>query len=245
MKRLVIIFPAYNEEGRIKPTLEAYVDFFSKEQNTFVVEYMVALNGCTDNTRTVVENCINANPKADITLHEWKAKIGKGGALHKAFAIAKGDYIGFVDADNSTVPEEFFILCKQVADHDGVIASRWKAGSHIIDRNSIWRQFASWLFTVAVRLIFWMPFVDTQCGAKVFKKEALHTVLPYLRVSDMAFDVELLYVLYRKGFDVIETPSRWVAHDNNSASFSKPLKVLSQGLHMIRSLFAIRFRKFI
>ena len=93
---LSIIIPAYNEENRIKPTLQAYLDFFKDKD----IEIIVIMNGCTDNTLEVVRS-LNSPKINYINIPE---AIGKGGAIIEGFKIAKGNLISYVDADNSTKP---------------------------------------------------------------------------------------------------------------------------------------------
>ena len=95
-----IIIPAYNEEKRIKETLENYINFF-KDKEKF--EILAVLNGCKDNTLSVVEE--EAKKHKEIKFKEFKEAIGKGGAIIEGFKIVKGDYICYVDADSSTRPE--------------------------------------------------------------------------------------------------------------------------------------------
>lgn len=224
--------------------LAAYVKFFFREgsDQDFVVRFLLALNGCTDDTRGVVERFASTHPK-QIIIYEWKEAIGKGGAIHRAFGRATSEYVGFVDADNSTNPKEFFRLLGALDDHDGVVASRWMAGSVVNNRHSRLRRLASVLFRTAVKVIFRMSYHDTQCGAKVFRTAVIKEILPRLRVQDMAFDVELLYILHKLNKDVIETPTVWNDSQRGSSAFPSPWRLLRSGMRMFTSIFTIRFRK--
>lgn len=57
--------------------------------------------------------------------------------------------------------------------------------------------------------MFGLPFYDTQCGAKIFRKEAIDAVLPEIRSKGFEFDVELLWRLKRKGYSIVEVPVIW------------------------------------
>lgn len=243
-KRLVIIFPAYNEEHRIAPTFQKFHDFFSQGtyRHIFDTNYFIAINGSTDRTQTVVQE-LQGKYSRVLHFREWKEHLGKGGALHYAFSEVKGDYIGFVDADGSTAPEEFAKLLPHLVHCDAVVASRFLPGSLVQDRSSIMRKIASRLFMFCVRVMFFLPVRDTQCGAKVFHERALKEVLPLLRIHNMAFDVELLYALHRCGFRIKEVPTVWVADDVGS-SLSSPWKIMKASCAMFFSLISIRLRKF-
>ena len=71
------------------------------------------------------------------------------------------------------------------------------------------RQFASRVFHLIVQLLFWMNIRDTQCGAKVMRREVVEKIHPTLRIADMAFDINLLYSMKRAGFKILEVPTEW------------------------------------
>ena len=94
---LSIVIPAYNEQERIRPTLEEYVEHFrGSHEGDF--EIIVVLNGCRDDTRGVVEKFAASAP--EVRLAEFAAPLGKGGALREGLALAEGSLLMFVDADN-------------------------------------------------------------------------------------------------------------------------------------------------
>ena len=106
--KLTIIIPAYNEEDRIKKTVQAYHDFFSSIPE-YTTEFIIVLNGCTDNTAHVIRELqqkqrIDSPPIVMIEL----SQAGKGRAIKAGFleALCKNDnLIGFVDADMATAQE--------------------------------------------------------------------------------------------------------------------------------------------
>ena len=71
------------------------------------------------------------------------------------------------------------------------------------------RQFASRVFHAIVQLLFWMNIRDTQCGAKVMRREPVEKIHSSLRIADMAFDINLLYSLKRAGYRILEVPTEW------------------------------------
>lgn len=199
--RLSIIIPAYNEEKRIGKTLEEYTKFF-KEKFGKDFEVIVILNGCKDNTLSIVK-------KYDIKFKDIKEAIGKGGAVIEGFKIAKGDFIGFVDADNATPSRAFYELYKNINGNDGIIASRWIKGARIGKKQPLSRRFASRVFNILVRALFRIGVRDTQCGAKLFRKDAIKKIVDKLGITKWGFDIDLLHLMKRNGFKVIETPTEW------------------------------------
>ena len=71
------------------------------------------------------------------------------------------------------------------------------------------RRFASRVFHLIVQALFRMNIRDTQCGAKVMRREAVEKVHSSLRIADMAFDINLLYSLNRAGYRILEVPTEW------------------------------------
>ena len=204
---LLLLIPAYNEEARIGPVLHQYATWF-KEHYKGPFELVVVLNGCRDNTLGVVKRVAEEHPS--IRYLDIADPIGKGGALIEGLKLAPlGDWIGYVDADGATAPKEFCELLKRMDQADCVIASRWLPGSVIRQSQSNKRRFASRVFHFIVQILFWMNIKDTQCGAKVLRRQAVEKIHSSLRIADMAFDINLLYSLKRAGCKVVEVPTEW------------------------------------
>ena len=205
-KHLSIIIPARNEERRIRDTLLGYGSYFSKRFNTSF-EIIVVLNNCNDNTLRVVQECIKKFPQ--ICYLDIPDPIGKGGAIVEGFRIAKGNYLGFVDADLASLPQAFDTLIPFLKDYDCVVASRLVSGAIIKKRQDFSRRLASRVFNTFVRSLFPIKIRDTQCGCKVFRRAAILRVLPELGISRWGFDINLLYLLLRNGFSIKEVPTTW------------------------------------
>ena len=204
---LLILIPAYNEERRIEPVLRDYAEFFGKNYSG-EFQIVVVLNGCTDDTLGVVRR-VGAEFSAVHAL-EFREAIGKGGALIEGLKLAAhADLIGYVDADGATPPRAFLELVRHIGEADCVIGSRWVRGAVIHQSQSGHRRFASRAFHLVVQLFFWLNIRDTQCGAKVMKRAVVEKIHPYLRIADMAFDINLLVSIKRAGFRVLEVPTEW------------------------------------
>jgi len=204
---LLLLIPAYNEEHRLEPVLRDFAEHFRKYYNgTF--QLVVVLNGCVDDTIGVVRRV--AQDYKTISALEFPGRIGKGGALIEGLKLAPlADLIGYVDADGATSPRAFLDLVKHAGEADCVIASRWVRGAILHQSQSNKRQFASRVFHTIVQVLFWMNIRDTQCGAKVIRREAVEKIHSSLRIADMAFDINLLYSLKRAGYRILEVPTEW------------------------------------
>ena len=204
---VLLLIPAYNEEKRIEPVLRDYGRYFQQEyQGKF--QLVVVLNGCTDNTLGVVQRVAKDFPS--VGWLEFKDPINKGGALIEGLKLAPlSDFIGYVDADGATPPRAFLDLIKHIDGFDCVIGSRWVPGAVLHQEQSGKRQFASRVFHFIVQIFFWMNIRDTQCGAKLMRREAIEKIHPSLRIADMAFDINLLYSLKKAGYRILEVPTEW------------------------------------
>ena len=204
---LLLLIPAYNEEHRIEPVLRDFGRYF-QEHYRGKFQLVVVLNGCTDNTLGVVERVAAEYPP--VRALEFREPIGKGGARIEGLKLAPlADVIGYVDADGATPPHAFHDLVKRIGEADCVIGSRWLPGAVLHVEQTSRRQFASRVFHRIIQYLFWMNIRDTQCGAKVMRREAVEKVHSFLRIADMAFDINLLFSLKRAGFRILEVPTEW------------------------------------
>lgn len=216
---VLLLIPAYNEELRIEPVLRDYARYF-RENYQGKFQLTVVLNGCRDNTRGVVDRVAAEFP--EVSALEYAAPIGKGGALIEGLKLApKADLIGYVDADGATAPDAFLDLIKRSAEADCVIGSRWIEGAIIHRTQTGRRQFASRVFHTIVQALFWMNIRDTQCGAKVLRREAVERVHADLCIADMAFDINLLYLIKRAGLRVLEVPTEWTDKVGSKVALGK------------------------
>ncbi len=195
-----VIIPAYNEAGRIRSLLDSLDDPLA--------EFIFVCDG-TDNTSDVIKKFADNNPELAIEILEYNKRLGKGGGVIEGLIHAKTPVAGFLDADNSTKFADYKRMVHLIGEHDGLIGSRYIKGSVILQKQGILRRILSRCFNFMIRVMFFLPYADTQCGAKIFKTEALKQVLPLMHSRGFEFDVELLWLLKRANFDVVETPVVW------------------------------------
>lgn len=212
-KRTLVI-PAYNEEMRIGSTLREYLGHFDRD-----TEIVVVLNGCHDRTGDIAASFLDPNP--NLRIIDERGVLGKGGAVTMGFSRARGDIVAYVDADGATSAAEIDRLMDQIGDADGVIGSRWIDKDVIIRKQSLFRRLASRVFNLTVQSLFNLPYKDTQCGAKVFKREAVKGVVGELGTSNLAFDVDLLYLMHKHGFELKEVPTAWEDKDGSKISMRR------------------------
>lgn len=193
--------------------LRDYCAFFASDALIVVVA-----NGCTDDTCGVVRAL--QDQFSNLRLVEISGRIGKGGAVRVGLATASEPYVGFADADGSTSAEEFSRLYRHctIGSTEAVVGSRWLPCARVEPRQPRARRIASRAFNTMVRLLFSLPFSDTQCGAKVFRRTALGEILKSLEAADFAFDIEILWRLIRRGYRVLEVPTTWSDRSSSRVS---------------------------
>ena len=211
-----VIVPAYNEEERIQNMLNLYGDYLLSRK--WDCEIVVICDG-HDSTAEIVRRM--AEKYTQIKLFEFASRLGKGGAIIEGFKKSKGDVVGFVDADEAVHPYQFEKLLGELKNYDCAIASRRIEGSQILVRQPLKREVVSKIFNMIVNSMFGLNIKDTQCGAKVFKKEVIESVVPELKSTGFEFDVELLWRIKSEGFSIKEVPITWQHTDKSSFSLKK------------------------
>lgn len=236
--KLSLVIPAHNEEKRIGATLAQYSEYFEvlREKKALDYEILVVINNTQDQTETIVRAASEQNTRIRYLNF---AQGGKGFAVIEGFLDAlkrENDLIGFVDADMATSPSEFYKLVASMGSRDGVIASRWVPGSTVRPKPSVQRKIARTAFNVLIRSLLFLPFRDTQCGAKVFRRHAVEKIVSRITMSQWAFDVDLLYICRREGFTIGEFPTVWVDQEYSKINFWKAGPRMALGIVRLRIL---------
>ena len=163
----------------------------------------------------------------------------KGGALIEGLKLAgHADLIGYVDADGATPPPAYLDLVAKIGEADCVIGSRWLPGAVIHQSQTGNRQFASRVFHFIVQSLFWLNIRDTQCGAKVMKREVAEKIHPTLCIADMAFDINLLYSINRAGFKIVETPTEWTDKAGSKVALARSSLTMFLSVVRIRLIYS-------
>ena len=207
--KVCVVIPAYNEEKRISKTLDDFSDILIKKYRKDI-NILVISDGSTDRTNEIVNEYSKKYPQIKLFVHA--VREGKGSGVTRGFEIACRDFnpdiIGFVDADPSVSGTEIIKLVDRLKDKnvEGVIASRYIKGSKLIGDLGKTRFVASRGYNLLIRLLFGLKFKDTQCGAKFFRSSAICSILDQLKLTDMSFDINLLYEMKRRKYNIEEVP---------------------------------------
>ncbi len=236
-QRLVsVVVPAYNEESRIGATLTRMSAYFQAQP--YRVEILVVDDGSTDGTRDVVKELAAAHP--EIFLLTYAENRGKGHAVRYGVLHSQGDRVLFSDADLATPIEEIEKLYAAL-DAGSAIAfgSRDVEGSQLEKRQSFVREFGGKTFNKLVQLIAVPGIHDTQCGFKLFTRDAAQKIFALCQVDQYAFDVEVLYLALRVyKMPIAEVPVRWAHQEGSKVRFAR------DAVRMLKTLFKIRCTRY-
>ena len=203
---LTIVVAAFNEAERLPATLPRLASFCDARPDTDV---LIVNDGSEDDTCGVIETFARAHP-AVRAIHNASNR-GKGHALRQGVMAVNREWILLTDADLSTPLDEIDNLFAAANASEAPIA----IGSRAIDRGLVGvrqpaaREWSGRFFNVVMRTITGLPFRDTQCGFKLYRREAAHIVFPRQRLDGFAADVENLMTARVHGLRVVEVPVRW------------------------------------
>jgi glycosyltransferase involved in cell wall biosynthesis len=219
---LSIVIPAYNEERRIEPSLEAVRAWLVARGRP--AEVLVVDDGSRDATPRIVEREAARYAESGISLRllgDGK-NHGKGASVRTGMLEARGRVALFTDADLSAPIEEAPKLVDPILAGGATIV----LGSRGIDKSMIGvhqpagRELAGRAFNVVMRLATGLPFRDTQCGFKAFRRDAARDVFSRVRIERFGFDVEALFVARELGYRMLEVPVVWNNVEGSKVSFA-------------------------
>jgi dolichyl-phosphate beta-glucosyltransferase len=225
-RSISIVIPAYNEENRLGASLEKIQRYLAPAQWEFA-EVVVVDDGSRDGTKAVARG-------AGVRLLENPSNRGKGYTVRHGMLEARGDWVLYSDADLSAPIEEIEKLWAAVEREGAQVA----IGSRALDRSLVGvhqplaRETMGRLFNLLMRLETGLPFRDTQCGFKLFERQAAREIFSRQRLEGFGFDVEVLFIAQRLGYKALEVPVRWDNVEGTKVSlwlgakaFTDPLKI--------------------
>ena len=230
--RYSIVIPAYNESARIERTLErvlACVAEFGWDAEVLVVD-----DGSMDNTAAIVERWMDRHRNLHLIANPGNR--GKGYSVRNGLLQARGEIVMFTDADLSAPMEEAERLFAAIdSGVDVAIGSRWLDRGRQTIHQPLYRQFFGRCFNWITRTVMGLPFADTQCGFKAFRRSTAQIIFRLQRIERWGFDPELLFICRKLKYKVREVPVTW-GHDERSR-----MSYLKDGLKMLEEMAYIRW----
>jgi len=228
--RLSIIVPAYKEEKRIHKILDAIIAF--EKTVDYKIEVIVVVDGSPDHTADAALEYKIKIPSLNVI--DRKENKGKGYTVKEGVMAAKGEYILFADADNSTPVEQVEKLLKHVDKYDVVIGSRYIEGGKLAVPQSLVRIIGSRGINLFIKLFAVRGIKDTQCGFKLFENKAAQEIFKRQTFDRWSFDIELLAIAKLLKYKVKETGITWYDDPHSQVN---PIK---DGLRMIKDAWQVR-----
>jgi dolichyl-phosphate beta-glucosyltransferase len=231
-----IVIPAYNESARIGRALSEVLRTLDEQH--WDAEVLVVNDGSTDNTAAIVESFVARDQR--VRLLQNGTNRGKGYSVRNGLLHSGGNIVMFTDADLSSPMPEAERLFAAIRDGaDVAIGSRWLQTSRQTIHQPLYRQFFGRCFNVVTRMIMRLPFADTQCGFKAFRRNAAQTIFQLQRIERWGFDPEILFIALKRGYNIREVPVTW-GHDERSR-----MSYLRDGLKMLEELIYVRWNSLI
>lgn len=199
-----VVLPAYNEAARIESTVERTAAALSGIASSF--EIIIAEDGSIDGTDRISSALAQIH---DFVVHlHSDERQGRGRALKRAFRIAKGDILCYIDVDLATDMKHLKELIQYISnDYDFATGSRMLPESNV--KRPFKRGFASKGFNFITRLMLGSKLYDHQCGFKAFKRQSLFALLDKVKDTHWFWDTELFVRAQRAGYRVKEFPVNW------------------------------------
>lgn len=227
---LSVIIPAYNEERRIGKTLAAIREFLDKQGYSY--EVVVVDDGSRDTTRDVVKIIAEGWPQLQLISN--RQNQGKGSVVKQGMLNAKGHYILFTDADNATPIKQVDKLLKYINDCPIVIGSRHCPGAKIHIPQAPHRKLLSRASNLLIRILAVPGIWDTQCGFKLFERNAGQNIFANVRLKRFGFDFEALVIARHLGYKFKEVGIEWYNDEESKVRTGR------EALRTLRDLFRVK-----
>jgi dolichyl-phosphate beta-glucosyltransferase len=213
--QLSVVIPAYNEQARLPRTVLETMRWCTTQPRSF--ELIISDDGSRDATlalaRLFEESDVRIRPLAC-------SHMGKGATVRMGVLNAKGKIVLFMDADGATPMTEIPKLLAAIeAGSDVAIGSRViQLPGQVEVKTPFHRKVIGRVFAFFVNLFAIEGIADTQCGFKMFRRDAAREIFSRQRMAGFAFDVEILYLARRLSLSIAEIPVNWIAQPGSKVN---------------------------
>jgi glycosyltransferase involved in cell wall biosynthesis len=229
--QISIVIPAYNESARIETALARVMECI--EAQGWDAEVLVVDDGSRDATPEIVQAWMQRYSR--LHLIQNAGNRGKGYSVRNGLLQAAGEIVMFTDADLSAPMEEAERLFAAIAEGaDVAIGSRWLEKQRQTIHQPLYRRFFGRCFNAVTRIVMGLPFKDTQCGFKAFRRPAAQVIFRLQRIERWGFDPEILFIARKLKYTIREVPVTW-GHDERSR-----MSYLKDGMKMLEDMAVIR-----
>jgi hypothetical protein len=230
-----VVLPAYDEEETIEETVRISLSTLASFLPEGSFEVIVAEDGCSDRTPEIADRL--AREDARVRHFHSDERLGRGGALERAFEAARGDTLVYYDTDLATDMRHLEELVESVRTegYDVATGSRRMPGAR--QPRETERGVASDGYNTLVRTVLRSDLRDHQCGFKAFDREVLFALLPAVGDDHWFWDTEILVKAQRRGYDVKEFPVEWEPKGDTKVDLVRD--VLGMGSQVLRTFWEL------
>jgi dolichol-phosphate mannosyltransferase len=225
--RSLVIIPTYNERENITRIIPAVL---SKDPG---IEVLVVDDGSPDGTGEIVDALADTNPRIHV-LHR-AGKLGLGTAYVAGFRWAlerEYHFIFEMDADFSHNPDRLPDFLAAIQHADLVLGSRYQNGQINVVNWPMSRLFLSYSANIYARVITGLQVFDATGGFKCFRRAVLEAIdLSDVKSNGYAFQIEMTYRAWKKGFRIVEIPIVFVDRTEGSSKMSK--RIVREAVWMV------------
>jgi dolichyl-phosphate beta-glucosyltransferase len=242
-----LVVPANNETKRLPPMLDeafAYLTSRTQKDPSFTYEILIVDDGSKDGTAQFALEYAKKHNNAHVHVVTLTLNRGKGGAVKHGMVHAAGKLILFLDADGASKMSEVEQLEAAVKKLSGdskvsevaavAIGSRASLVPDTLVRRSFLRNTLMFCFHLIVHMIGVQGIADTQCGFKLFTRQAAREIFPNMHVEGWIFDIEILMLAQFFKIPIKECAIVWEEIDGSKVN------IIVDSLRMLKDLVIIR-----
>ncbi|WKZ24201.1 MAG: glycosyltransferase [Candidatus Dojkabacteria bacterium] len=230
-----LIIPAKNEEKRIVLPLLDYYNALQQRFGNGQFEIIIVVNNTTDRTVSLLKSLTSILRANEIKIFDIGNAESKGRSVLYGLKKAKGDIVGFTDADGSYKSQEVLKFYRKLvtSEADAIIPNRYSKKSVFTGHLPIMRKIYSRFFNLLVRFLLGLSHKDTQGGLKLFRKTAVKKVLPSVATFGWTFDVSILHQFKLHDYTVKESAIEWTHYDGGSVNFVNTASNIIRELYLL------------
>lgn len=225
-----IVIPAYKEEKRIRKVLKAAKEY--EKSHDLVIEVIVVVDGSPDSTAEEAKKF--QSEIEGLKIIDRKENKGKGYTVKEGVLAAKGKVILFTDADNSTPLHQLDKLLPFAEDYEVVIGSRYCSDGKLARPQPLTRIIGGRVLNAIIQLLAVRGIRDTQCGFKLFQKDAAKEIFKRQTFDRFSFDIEVLAIARKLGYKTREVGITWFDDPHSTVN---PIK---DGIRMVEDAWTVR-----